>query len=334
MSTKTGLPPFGHAIRPLESVVIGTSLGEESDEVVRIGLAVAQRASARIHLVHAVQSEPHTLGFEAGVMQERVDGCREQLRRQVERLGLGEPELASSRVIVGVPHRVLIEAAKEAQGDLIVVGATGAGPFAAELLGSTADRVLRKATCPVLIARAPLPIPPQHVLAPVDLSKLSAEALYSGLHLLAHLCGSQAVEVRVVYAQSFFDALALRQRTGEGCTIEQARRSAADELRRFVLENRPERPFEVETEVLAGEARSEILRELGEHPADLLVMGTHGCSGFDRLVPGSVFSSVVRKAPCSVLAISPDAALAEGIAEAIESQTSPASWEVKPSLSH
>lgn len=54
------------------------------------------------------------------------------------------------------------------------------GPFAAELLGSTADRVLRKASCPVLIVRGELPVPPRRVLAPVDPSTLSGDSFRCG----------------------------------------------------------------------------------------------------------------------------------------------------------
>ena len=53
--------------------------------------------------------------------------------------------------------------------------------------------------------------------------------------------------------------------------------------------------------------REEILAELAERPADLLVLGTHGLGGFDRLVIGSVAADVVREAPASVLVVPPGA---------------------------
>ena len=228
----------------------------------------------------------------------------------------------------GPPHRILTEAAQQAGAGLIVVGAIGSGPFAAELLGSTADRVLRRAFCPVLVVRGELQVPPREVLAPVDLSTLSGDAFRCGLHLVAQMAGGGEIHVRSVFALSLLDALAARQRTG-GTPLGQVERAAAEELRRFVRENRPEAPVHVETAVLPGEARIEILRELQEHPADLVILGTHGRGGLDRLVLGSVASAVARKAPCSVLVIAPEAALAEGIADAVETQAYPA-WHQEP----
>jgi len=80
----------------------------------------------------------------------------------------------------------------------------------------------------------------------------------------------------------------------------------------------------MEPAVVRGEARQEILDELSDCPADLVLLGTHGRGGLDRLVLGSVAATVARKAPCSVLMVSPDAAMAEGIAEAVATHFMPA----------
>ncbi len=319
-------PPSG--LSPLRTVLIGTSLEDESDQVVRAGLAVARAAGSRVFLVHAIPGEPRFAVPETGLggdfVEELKGWCQERLRQQVERLRLGETERAGAEVVVGEPHRVLIDTARAEGVDLIVVGATGSGPLAAELLGSTADRVLRKAACPVLLVRGELRMPPRTVLAPVDLSPLAADAFRTGLHLLAQIANRDEIEIRAVNIVSFLDVLAVKNRTSGEFSPEEAERNRSGELRRFVLENRTDAPFEVKTALLSGEARFEILRELHEHPVDLVLLGTHGRGGFDRLMLGSVAATVARKAPCSVLLISPDAALAESIGEAVIDRTTPA----------
>ncbi len=328
MTVETSMSAPARCHRPLRTILIGTSLEEESDQVVRAGLAVARAAGARVHLVHAF---PPRVGFETGLGEdfagELSAACEEKLREQIGRLGIAEAELAGAEVKAGEPHRVLIDTARNLAAELIVVGATGSGPFAAELLGSTADRVLRKAACPVLVVRGELPVPPRRVLAPVDLSPLSADSFRCGLDLLAQVAKGGEIEVRAVYALSFMDALQHREH-GEASS-EEAERHSGEELRRFVLANRAGAPFEVESAVLGGEARFEILRELSERAFDLVMLGTHGRGGLDRLMLGSVASTVARKAPCSVLLISPEAAFEEGIAEAILARTTPA-WHGDP----
>jgi nucleotide-binding universal stress UspA family protein len=56
----------------------------------------------------------------------------------------------------------------------------------------------------------------------------------------------------------------------------------------------------VETVVLEGKAADIIVKVAKEWPADLIVMGSHGYTGIERLLLGSVAESVVRHAPCSV----------------------------------
>lgn len=336
MSFQSDSSPLASRHSPLRTVLIGTSLEDESDNVVRAGLAVARAARARVYLVHAAAPEAPLVGYEPGLdlklAQEDLAARDEQLRRQIARLGIGEEELAGREVLAGAPHRLLTEAAGQSGAGLIVLGATGAGPLAAELLGSTADRVLRKATCPVLVVRGELRLPPKRVLAPVDLSALSGDAFHCGLHLLAQLASGGEVEVRAVYALGFLDALQRRKEgQGERASFTDVERHIAGELERFVLENRPSGlPFEVETAVLSGEARFEILDELKAHPADLVVLGTHGRGGLDRLMLGSVAATIARKAPCSVLLVSPEASLAETIAEAVTDRMAPAWHQESP----
>ena len=64
----------------------------------------------------------------------------------------------------------------------------------------------------------------------------------------------------------------------------------------------------LEVHVVQGTPKQEILRAVSEHHPDLLVMGTHGRSGFDRLVLGSITESVLRRAPCPVLTVTERAA--------------------------
>ncbi|HSF42348.1 MAG TPA: universal stress protein, partial [Thermoanaerobaculia bacterium] len=183
---------------------------------------------------------------------------------------------------------------------LLVVGATEGGRIA-RLLGSTADRVLRRAHCPVLVVRGELPVPPERVVASVDLSPLSAEAFRRGLGILRGLGAASAIEVLFVLS-------VLQRQVAPQFTPEQVDRFAAEELDRFVAAHAGGEAAGLRRKVRTGNVREEILEELRETPADLVVLGTHGLGGFDRMAIGSVAADVVREAPCSVLVIRPEGA--------------------------
>ena len=72
----------------------------------------------------------------------------------------------------------------------------------------------------------------------------------------------------------------------------------------------------LDTQVVQGNVTGEIVRCARELPADLVVMGTHGRSGFERLILGSVTEKVLRKSPCPVLTVpvrAPEVALVNGL---------------------
>ena len=81
------------------------------------------------------------------------------------------------------------------------------------------------------------------------------------------------------------------------------RKQALEELDRFVETTRG---IGIATEVVLeeGDSVEEILATAERLPADLIVMGTHGRRGFERLVLGSVAEKVLRKSPCPVLTVS------------------------------
>lgn len=324
------LVPHTCSIRPLRNVLIATALDPGSDAVVRAGLALARSAGAKVHLLHVADLEPPVLGYEAAGILPTYDetqlGWRQrELADQVRRLEIAEGEIADTRVVSGAPHRMIAEAARQASADLIVTGATRATGPGGRLLGSTADRVLRLAFCPVLVVRGDLPLPLRRVLAPVDLSPASGDAFHCGLHLLARISGDAPVRVEVLHVVSFMEALALRRSQTPPPSIEdtgEIRRLAQAELDRFLREVQADVEI-VRGEIRSGDPRMEILAELERNPADLLLMGTHGRGGFDRFLLGSVASVVARQAPCSVLVIPPDAAMSNAIADAVAAETSP-----------
>ena len=80
------------------------------------------------------------------------------------------------------------------------------------------------------------------------------------------------------------------------------------ELTKFVAANVDSRGVQVRVHVRAGDVVREILNETQALADPLIVLGTHGHTGFDRLVLGSVTEKVLRKAPCPVLTVPPAAA--------------------------
>jgi len=190
--------------------------------------------------------------------------------------------------------------------DLVVMGSHGAGGFEHLVMGSVAEKVLRKAPCPVLTVGPPAGEGADHgvrydrVLCPVDFSEPSIRALEYAISLAEG--PSSRLTLFHVHEQILYSFLPYERALEDAHYV----RAALDEIQKHLREMLPEHVSELCTpRVVArrGRPHEEILRLAREDESDVIVLGVHGRPFLERLLLGSVTSHVVRGAPCPVLTV-------------------------------
>lgn len=288
------------SIPAIRNIVAGTSLDLASDRVVARAAALARQCGARLHLAHGHALPMALYGVPAGlttVAPDLLDAERqvrlELLSQQLERIDVAPEQVASSEVAAGAAHRVVLELAREVAADLIVLGGSE-GTF--HLLGSTADRVLRKASCPVWVVKSD-ELAPNRVVAPVDLSDIAGECLQRGVGVLEAALGSQPpLEALLVLTAGDFEA-------EPGKPAAEIEAAALEDLRLFLATVAPG----AAAVLRSGDVRTEIVTYGNEQNA-VLVLGTHGRGGFERFLLGSVAADVAAKSKQDVVIVPPAAA--------------------------
>ena len=141
-----------------------------------------------------------------------------------------------------------------------------------------------------------------HILCPVDFSEASQHAIE---HALAVARWSGAAVSALHVCQPMFVPVTSGAGTGDdGSDVEMIRlRAAAASL----IEIAGARDLRVDIAVESGDPAQQILECADRHATNLIVMGTHGATGFERLILGSVMEKVLRKARCPVLTVPPRA---------------------------
>jgi len=295
----------------LKTLVIGTTLTAESDWIVRTGAAIARATGAVPWLVYAynLQAFPSELGaFDNAWIEEQAEILRQRLDRQARETGLADlPSFGPDQACISLdtPHHAIEDLARKVQAGLIVVGASEGNALQRAFLGSTADRVIRKAPCPVFVVRAGTTFPPSRVLVPVDLSPVSAGALRFATAFLREAWGGKMVDLETLFVLNPLEVEGSLQ-----FTPDQIERFAGEELDRFTQMNAP--AAHTSHQVLIGYPREEILREIEDRRADVVILGTHGRSGFERMMIGSIASEVLQRARCNIVVV-PPAVTAEGL---------------------
>lgn len=216
-----------------------------------------------------------------------------QARRRLARDGV---ELAQ-RIESGEVAQVICDVANQEGADLVALTLRGGSGVSSWIPGNVAERVLRRACCPVLLRRGGGPV--RHVLIPLDGSAMAEGALGPGLDLARSL----GARVTLLQAVELLEV----DRHGEG-EVGGERSSGSGRALRYlegVAKACESQGVSLSVEVVPDEAADAILDFALHASVDVIAMATHGRTGLSRWVYGSVAESVLRRSERSLLVVPP-----------------------------
>lgn len=191
----------------------------------------------------------------------------------------------------GVPDACILEAVGQLHPEMIVMGTEGRTGWDRLRLGSTAETVVREATCPVLAVHGGLAGDAPHHHARVKVERLLLATDFSS-------CAEEARRALCVLAQRTNGSIRVVHAAADEPAVKRGKRrmnGLLEDLRR----NHPE----AEGLCLPGEPLETILSQAAQWRADVIVVGTQGRRGLSRLLLGSVAEGLLRRAGCPVLVV-------------------------------
>lgn len=295
-------------MRVLRRILIATDGSPEAERAGRVATSLAKRYEAEVFFVSVLEPPPVYQRLVAPVQSQlvRLDEARQQARGQLDAAAAGaaaEGIPVGVEVRTGKPFAEIIAAARERGCDVIVIGTRATHGAARLLLGSTAERVVRKAPLPVLVAKQELPAEPRLVILPVDFSTGSQRAAEEGL-ALARRWRARVILLHVI--EPVTQTVVWPAEPG-GVPIFPIEPAALEEEWAHLLAGLDLGGVDSGQSTVQGRAPETIVAAALESQADLIVIGTHGYGGLMHVLLGSVAERVVRDAHCSVLTIRPDA---------------------------
>jgi nucleotide-binding universal stress UspA family protein len=140
---------------PIRSILYPADFSESSDYVFHLACALARDYGARLLVLHVMP----TVVYAGGVVLPLSDGEKEEQWDKLRRLRARSPRVqVEHRLAEGEPAEAILRVARESQCDVILMGTHGRTGLGRLLMGSVAEQVVRKAPCPVLTAKTPLPV--------------------------------------------------------------------------------------------------------------------------------------------------------------------------------
>jgi nucleotide-binding universal stress UspA family protein len=140
----------------IQHVLVPVDFSPYAEHALEYAVALAKTLHARLTLLHVIEPLPlsrdATIAFPHAYLQELESTAQHQLEQVLARAqeaGLH----ATTAIVHGVPFQGIVDAAREQQADLIVMGTHGRTGLRHVLVGSVAEKVVRLAPCPVLVTR-------------------------------------------------------------------------------------------------------------------------------------------------------------------------------------
>lgn len=306
------------AIR-IQRILAPTDFSESARTGVRLANWLAERFAASVMVTHVVETPFRFSGLEEVILAREELETMRLAEAQLNRLATEGPRPGpetSACVRQGKAFQEIATLAGKCGADLIVIATRGQTGLKRVWLGSTAERVVRHAPCPVLTVPAGKPgargkalarVRLKRIVVATDLSEFSVSALpyaaafarqFDAEIILAHV-----VEPR--FPPPEVGALPPQ-------VVEQDESALAEEclqrLRQEVLDG----DLQVRTLVRNGVPFQEITRLASSLDADLIILPTHGHTGLKHVLLGSTAERVVRHADCPVLVVRDNARIRRG----------------------
>ena len=300
----------------IKNILVPLDFSRASMQVLDYATALAKQFDAQIHLAHIQKPDEACEVPGAGHLMRE---CAESVSFLHDRLVGIHPQRGpqfwpeNCHIRTGHAYQEICDLARELNTDLIVIASRGNTGLKRMVLGSTAERVVRLSPCPVLVVRqrkrkgrvdvglaiANRKVSIRNILVPVDFSPCSmAGAMYA-----AFLAKALDAKLRLFHAFQppppvVVDRASASISSMQDLNLKNARLDMEAFSKLDFLSN-----VKCDTELRTGYPVDQICGETKGADVDLVVISTHGHSGFDRMLLGSVAEHVVRYAECPVLVV-------------------------------
>jgi nucleotide-binding universal stress UspA family protein len=295
----------------IQKILATTDFSGQSLAGVRYAMNLRLKFASSLTLLHVIEPTPPMAGIESLVLAQSDSEVAAWALKELAKLArreAGDEKQITSLVRMGKPFHEITTEAGENQADLIVIATHGYTGVEHLLLGSTAERVVRHAPCPVLTV--PTRTPPKwsgrtsafkinKILVPIDFSDISKGALPWASFLAAQF----KAELVLLHVEEKFPIDYLLGRELMSHTMVPVMKQAEAELEHLAVGLRKTTGANISVVVRDGKPFKEIGHAAKALGADMIVLTTHGHTGLKHVWLGSTAERVVRHAHCPVLVV-------------------------------
>jgi len=288
-----------------DTILVPTDGSEGAEAAARHTLHLATAFDSQIHLLSVVDERSYSSAL--ADLDPTIGDQREQFGQQATETVDHLEELVSDPSVTchtavehGIPHEAIQSYVAEHNIDLVSMGTHGRTGLDRLLLGSVTERVVRTSDVPVLTTRHEPDDRSSYdrILIPTDGSESATAAIDHGIAIAERFDAT-------VHALSVVDvsALAGAYDVGPGPDLLDSLEEGCEQAVAVVENECENRDVDIVTDVVQGTPYRTIREYVDDEGIDLITMGTHGRTGLERYLIGSVTERTVRTSDVPVLTV-------------------------------
>lgn len=288
-------------ITKLEKLLLSTDGSEFSEGAIREAISLAKTCSSKLFAVSVVETNPEYETLAPNLVEKEIEkakGFLDSIKKRASKEGVD----CETVVRQGEDsYQYVVEEASRNSAEMIIMGRRGRTGLKRLVMGSVTAKVIGHAPCNVLVVPKDAKVDLKRILVATDGSRYSEKAAMeavsiakrSGAHLtIVAVVPSESISpLDIVHTEMHRDLIAEKEQKVAQCNIDGVKGLAEKEgvaVSNLILEGRPH------------EAIVDIAKE---KEIDLIVIGSHGKTGLEKLLMGSVTERVIVLSPCAVLVV-------------------------------
>ncbi|RJQ14722.1 MAG: universal stress protein [Nitrospiraceae bacterium] len=285
----------------LEKLLLSTDGSEFCEGAVREAIKLAKTCSSKLLAVSVIETNPEYETIAPQLVEKAEKATRSHLEAVKDRAAKEGVDCEIIPRQGEEPYKYVIEEAGKNKVDMIIMGRRGRTGLKRLMMGSETAKAIGHAPCNVLVVPRAAKIEFNRIVVATDGSKYSEAAVREAVGI-AKRCGSTLIAVTVMpsEAASPFDIVHTEMMKE---TIVEKELKMAECIIKELKEASEKEGVAATGLIYSGKPFEAIINTAKEKMADLIVVGSHGRTGIDRLLMGSVTERVIGLSDCSVLVV-------------------------------
>ncbi len=284
-----------------EKLLLATDGSQFSEGAIREAIRLAKRCSSKLSAISVIETNPEYETIAPQLLEKAEKTAREHLesvKAQAKKEGVD----CSTFILEGEDsYNYISEEAAENKISMIIMGRRGRTGLKRLVMGSTVARVIGHAPCNVLVVPKAAVVEFKSIVIATDGSPYSTTAASEAIGI-AKKNNSKLTVISVVPAELATPTDVDFAATGQELLGEKEMQAAEKNVK-AVKEAAQKEGVAVQAFVMTGKPADAIIETAKEKSADLIIVGSHGRSGIERLLMGSVAERVIVMSACAVLVV-------------------------------